>query len=180
MDKETLLSIGRPQKTCANCNAPIDSVDRHPSTLKEEKEKRVERQDFCPECWDHIKNEAYDSFWITRRQPREKKVRKLNRRERSVALRALFESLWDKREEEELAAHLFFLSHLLMKWGGLKWLHNAQDLDGREVVVFEDPTSGDRIDVTDVPVDDESIALIKLEIEEFLKQYAAEDEEIAL
>ena len=34
MEREILLSIGPPQKLCANCNGEIHSIERHPSILR--------------------------------------------------------------------------------------------------------------------------------------------------
>jgi hypothetical protein len=176
MEKESLLSINRPQKLCMNCNAPLDVIERHPSILKAMDKGKFERYDYCPDCWQQMKDEAYQSFWITKRVPREQKVRKLSRRERSLALRALFESLWDRRETEDVGPHIYFLAHLLLKWGGIKWKENTVDTNGGEVVVFEELATGDRIDVPSVEISDERMNAIKDEIEHFLRQYASDDQ----
>ena len=180
MDKEKLLSLGRPARQCTNCGQPISGLPRHPSSIKTAERNAFERFDFCPVCWEHVKDEAFESFWITRRDQGTRKLPKLTRRERAVAIRALFESLWERRQDEEVETHLYFLAHLLMKWGGLKWRENRSDTSGGEVVVFEDPIAGDRIEVTPGRQDDQSMVAIKKEVEEFLKQYSAEDQEIML
>ena len=160
-----------------NCDAPIHEIDRHPSILKADA-GGMERFDFCPECWRQIKDDAYESYWLTRRDQKPKKIRRLTRRERACALRALFESLWEKREsDEDVGPHIFFLSHLLMKWGGLKWVRNQTDAQGGEIVVFEDPASGDSIEVATVAVDDQRAAAMKEEVEAFLKEFAGEEEQ---
>jgi hypothetical protein len=174
MDKEVLLSISRPQKLCMNCNAPIDRIARHPSVLRLAA-SHVERSDFCPDCWQQLKDEAYDSFWITRRATPDKPP-KLSRRQRSAAVRALFESLWERREVEDVGPHLYLLAHLLMKWGGLRWKENRADAESREVVVFEDPASGDLIEVSGGPADEERMAAIQREIEDFLRDYAPDNQ----
>jgi hypothetical protein len=175
MDKELLISISRPQKLCMNCNGPLEAIERHPSILKTVNKKGIERYDYCPDCWRQMKDEAYESFWITKRVIK-RKVRKLSRRERSTALRALFESLWERREAEEVGPHLFFLAHLLLKWGGLRWKENRQGEGGREIVVFEDPATGDQLEVPAVEVEETRMSAIRGEVEEFLKQYASDDE----
>ncbi len=180
MDKEQLLTIGRPSRQCSNCGEPIHELERHPSTLSSSPPKKLERQDFCPVCWEHLKKEAFDSYWMTRRELKAKKARKLSRRERSVALRVLFESLWDRRDSEDLGPRLYFLAHLLMKWGGLKWCANQVDETGSEIVIFENTATGDMLEIASTRLEDEQIAALKQEVEEFLKQYAAEDQEIAL
>ena len=176
IEKEQLLAITRPQKLCMNCNEPIDVIRRHPSILKTIDKKKLERQDFCPDCWRQMKDETYESFWITRREVKEEKARKLTRRERSTALRALFESLWERRETEDVGPHLFFIAHLLLKWGGLKWRENRRNESGNEVVVFDDPTTGDALELAAVNTEDERMEAIKNQIEDFMKQYAIDDE----
>jgi hypothetical protein len=180
MDKETLLTISRPNKTCLNCGEALDVIERHPSMLRADEARRLERLDFCPDCWQHMKDEVYESFWITRREQKNRAIPRLSKRERATALRVLFESLWDRRGEEDMAAHLYFLSHLLMKWGGLKWRENATDIQGGEVIVFEDPASGDMLEINAVQLDDERLLAIKDEVENFLRQYAAEGQEVTL
>jgi hypothetical protein len=182
MDKETLLSIGRPQRQCVNCAAPIDSIERHPSVLRAERSGKLERADYCPVCWEAIKDEAFRSFWITRRELKDRGVPKMTRRQRAVALRALFETLWEKREneDEDVSPHLFVLSHLLMKWGGLKYRGNVIDAHGREIVVFEDPASGDGLEIPSLDLSDEQLLEIKNQIEAFLREYVQEDQAVAL
>ena len=182
MDKETLLSIGRPQRQCLNCSTPIDAIERHPSVLRGSRADKIERADYCPICWEAIKDETYRSFWITRRELKDRGMPKMTRRQRAVALRALFETLWEKRdsEDEDVAPHLFVLSHLLMKWGGLKYRENQADANGREVIVFEDPASGDAIDIPSIDLTDEQLLEIKNQIEDFLRDYVQEDQAVAL
>jgi hypothetical protein len=179
VEKEQLLAIGRPNRLCCNCNAPIHGVERHPSALKRSP-SQVERLDYCDDCWRLLKEEMWESFWLTNREPRQRRVPKMNRRQRATALRALFESLRDRAGDEDLGPHLFLISHLLMKWGGLKWRENQTDIEGREVVVFEDAASGDTFEVPSVAIDEESLAPIKLEIEDFLRQFASEGAEVEL
>jgi hypothetical protein len=175
MEKDQLLSINRPQKLCMNCNAPLEPIERHPSVLRSRNKREFERLDYCPECWQQMKDEAYESFWITKRVIKLRE-RKLTRKERNAALRALFESLWDRREDEDVGPHLYFLAHLMMKWGSLKWKKSATDPQGRESIVFENPVSGEFLEVTAYEVDDERMQAIHTEIEQFLRQYAADDQ----
>lgn len=180
MDKETLLSIGRPQRHCMNCKGPLDEIERHPSALKSEGERPVARYDFCPTCWEQLKDDAYDSFWLTRREVKARRMPKLTRRDRNMALRALFESLWDRRDSEDVDAPLYLLAHLLMKWKGLIWRENEIDAAGRGHVIFEDPASGERISVAEVEIPDQKLVEIQQEIEDFMRQFAFNGEEVAL
>ena len=175
IQRDQLLSLQRPKSHCHECGVALDEFDRHPTRLRM-LEDEPERADFCPDCWEFVKEEAYHSYWITRRVRREKRAVKLSRRERAVAARALFESLWEKREQEEIDAHLYFLAHLLLRWGGLKWVRNDVDSEGREIIVFENPATGDPIEIRSVDISQESISETKEHIEEFLRQYAPESE----
>lgn len=175
MEKEALLTIGRPQRLCVNCNAALADIARHPSALRHAGKLKFERLDYCPECWQHIKDEAYESFWITHREVKERRAPKLNRRQRSLALRALFETLWDKRDGEDLGPQLYLLAHMLMKWGGLKWKESRQDAAGRELVVFEDIGTGEEVAVPSVEMSDEALAAATAQIDEYMKQYEPED-----
>jgi len=175
LDKDQILAIERPQTHCAECNGLIEELDRHPTrlTLSEVEPKR---RDYCPDCWQFIKNEAFDVYWMTRRLKKEKVIPKLSRREKAVAARALFESLWDQRDREDVEADLYFLAHLLMKWGGLKWKREEKDGDGHDIIVFENPSTGDSIEVRSVHLSEEALEQTKSRLENFLRDYAPENE----
>ncbi len=175
LDKEQLLALERPQPLCAECGKPIEELDKHPTRLRVA-EDQPKRGDFCPECWEFIKNEAYDSYWLTKRQKKERRLPKLSRREKAVAARALFESLWERRDMEEVDADLYFLAHMLMKWGGLKWKREATDEKGREIIVFENPTTGDTIEIPTVHMDETLVDQIKERLESHLREHAPENE----
>lgn len=172
--KDQLLAIERPRARCSGCDASLDDFDRHPSRLRI-KDETPERADFCPECWERMKADAYDSYWQSKRTKRRKEIPKLSRREKAIAVRALFESLWDQRDREDVDVHLYFLSHLLMKWGGLRWRRSVQDDEGRETVVFENPQSGDEIEIRSVSITEGSLDPVKTRVEDFLREYAPEN-----
>lgn len=178
ISKEALANIVRPHKNCMNCNAPIQEMPNHPSVLRHEGDE-LQRWDYCPACWEVIKREIYDCFWLARREQKPKGMPKLNRRQRNAALRALFESLWDRREEEDSAPHLFILAHLLMKWGGLKYLNETDGEDGRKYLVFEDPVSGDKLEIESMELEDERVLEVREAIENFLRE-SAQDREVEL
>lgn len=175
MDKEALLKIGRPGKQCVNCGAALAELNRNPTAVRKEDEQ-LARLDYCPECWDVIKRDVYDFFWVTRREHKPKAAVKLTRKERNAALRALFESLWERRDNEDVSSHLFLLSHLLMKWGGLKFLEEETTEDGRAMIVFEDPSSGDRLAIEAMDLEDERILELKEEIDDFLREFASDED----
>lgn len=175
LEKEQILSLERPKAHCAECGSALDELERHPTRLRL-RENEAERADFCPDCWQFAKDEAYHSYWITKRIVKEKRAPKLSRREKAVAARALFESLWERRDDEQIDAHLYFLAHLLMRWRGLHWKRNEMTEDGREIVVFENPATGDPIELPTVDMTETAILEIKERIEKFLREYAPESE----
>lgn len=175
IDRERLLSLERPKALCAECGEPINVLDRHPTSLRLSGEDQ-KRQDFCPECWEFAKNDVYDSYWITKRVKKAKNAPKLTRREKAVAVRALFESLWEERDREDVDVDLYFLSHLLLRWGGLKFRASEQDDEGREIIVFENPTTGDPIEIRSVTANDDALIRIKERIDKFLAEYAPDDD----
>jgi hypothetical protein len=176
IEKDPLLQLERPKGQCLECGAPLEDLSRHPSRLRM-KANESERADFCPDCWQFAKDEAYDSYWLTKRTKRERRVPRLSRREKAVAVRALFESLWDQRDREDVDAHLYFLAHLLLRWGGLKWRRNESTPEG-EVLIFENPATGDQIEIRSAKADEETIASIKARIENFLRESAPEAEAV--
>lgn len=175
LDKETILTLERPQPACSECGAPLDEFEKHPTGLRVAQAEH-KRRDFCPECWQFAKNDAFDSYWITKRVKKEKPTPKLSRREKAVATRALFEKLWDERDREDVDVHLYFLSHLLLRWGGLKWKASDSDEQGREVIVFENPVTGDTIEIRSVTASEAEILEVKDRIEAFLREYAPDEE----
>lgn len=175
LEKEQLLALERPQSHCAECNRVIEDLEKHPTRLLIA-EDQPKRGDYCPECWEFIKGESYDSYWMTRRPRREKRLPKLSRREKAVAARALFESLWEQRDREDVDADLYFLAHLLMKWGGLKWKRESSDESGGELIIFENPITGDTIEIKSVKMTEDYINQIKERLENFLREHAPENE----
>lgn len=174
IEKEQLLQLERPKGQCAECGAPLEELPRHPSRLRL-RAKESERSDFCPDCWQFAKDDAYDSYWLTKRVKRERRAPRLSRREKAVAARALFESLWDQRDREDVDAHLYFLAHLLLRWGGLKF-RKRESADEGERLVFENPATGEEIELRSVDADEASIQAIKERIENFLRDYSPEGE----
>lgn len=183
LGKDQLLTLERPQAVCAECGAQLGGMDRTPTRLRQadkEKGRPLQRADFCPDCWEFAKDEARQAYWLTRREKKEKRAPKLSRREKAVAVRALFESLWETRDSGDVEAHVYFLAHLLLRWGGLKWLRNERAEDGGEVIVFENPTTGDTVEVPAVDAGEETIAAIRDRIEAFLRDYAPETADVEL
>ncbi len=175
LEREPWLGIERPRAHCSECNAPLEDLERHPTRLILLAEAPL-RRDTCPDCWDLVRSEAYHSYWVTRRLKPEPPTPRLSRREKALAVRALFESLWDQREREDLDDHLYVLAHLLLRWGGLKWRGRGRDERGRPTVVFENPATGDPLALPAVEPPEAIVEAIKARIESFLREHAPEAE----
>jgi hypothetical protein len=65
---------------------------------------------------------------------------------------------------------------LLLRWGGLKWKASDVDDQGRELIVFENPVTGDAIEIRSVAASEAEILEVKERIEAFLREYAPDEE----
>lgn len=187
-EKDLYMKIGRPRNTCVSCGAAIAHAGRHPSVLRRgggdaadgnEQAEGPHREDYCEPCWQELAERDFVGFWVTRREP--PKQRKIEtRKERNAAMVAWFEHLRDQNPDEEIRQSLFFLAHLLMKYGVFKWQRTETRDDGSEVIIFRATGSEDEIEITAVDFSDERSVEIKRELDEFLLQYAnAQPEEDA-
>ncbi len=185
MEKELYLRIGRPHNVCALCNKPIAVAGKHPSALLETEEKPAPkeqsggkkgeaepdgplREDYCPDCWEKARQKNYFSFWISRREaPKPRKIK--SRKERNAALLAYFDFLLQKNDPA-YAQHLYFLAHLLMKFSALKWVRSdpPANRESGERIVFRNTQSDDLVTVEAVALEDDAVARIKREIDEFI------------
>lgn len=112
-------NIQRPMNHCLLCGADIVMKERHPSLIDYSEEDSV-RKDYCFECWSKLNNHKFFSFWIAKRiKPDPDK--KITRLERNRTLLQLFLSLYASQERAGFRAHLFLISHLLMRYQVFKW-----------------------------------------------------------
>ena len=73
--------IEKASKECLRCNKSLEDSSKHPSTIKK-KGFEIERLDFCPECWELVKNEEdYFGYWLTKREKQEPKVPKKQKKQ---------------------------------------------------------------------------------------------------
>jgi hypothetical protein len=178
-EKDLYLKIGRPHNSCIACGAAIDHAGKHPSVLRrgganaegQEDPDAPRREDYCSGCWQEMAERDFIGFWVTKREP--PKQRKIEtKKERNAGLLAWFEHLRSQNPDEELKQSLFFLAHLLMKYGVFKWQRTETGPDGNEVIWFKQTGSEDEFDVVAVDFTDERSVEIKRELDEFLLQYA--------
>ncbi len=149
--------------------APEPSVTRKGrGAVQEHDPDGPTRQDYCPACWEKVRQKNYFSFWIARREaPKPRKIK--NRKERNAALLAYFDVLVQKNDSA-YSQHLFFLAHLLMKFSVLKWVRSdpATEAGGRERIVFRNTATDDHVTIDSVILEDEAVARIKREIDEYI------------
>ena len=175
------LKIGRPHNTCVRCGVTIADTGRHPSVIiapggsVSEEEDAAIRQDYCPACWEQMRNQDYIGFWLAKRET-PKVQRQQTRKERNAALLSYFDFLYQKGDPE-FAQHIFFVSHLLMKYGVLKWVRTepAAAPDAREQIVFRNTVTDDFVTVESVVLEEDRLASIKTEIDEYLHAYEEPD-----
>lgn len=174
MDREAFLKIAKPQPTCVLCGATLAEVRRHPSALvapdsdaSESEEDVPRREDYCARCWEQRTSKQYVGFWITKREPPQpRKVQ--NRRERNARLAAYFDYFY-REDPQSHAPRLYFLAHLLMRYGVLKWLRTELDpATGRERVWCRHMINDEEVSVEGVELTDEELVAIKREIDELL------------
>lgn len=178
-ERDLYLKIGRPHNSCIACGAAIDNAGKHPSILRRGGTAGVEgqqdpdaprREDYCSSCWQELAERDFVGFWVTRREP--PKQRKIeSKKERNAGLLAWFEHLRSQTPDEETRQSLFFLAHLLMKYGVFKWQRTGMGPDGNEIVCFKQTASEDEFEVAAVDFTDERSLEIKRELDEFLLQF---------
>ena len=130
------------------------------------------RLDYCEDCWREVKDRAYFSFWIGRRNPTDLPVQKLNRTERNLALVALFDSLAERAGgDTDYSPHLFFLAHLLMRYRIFKYLPSEiHPVTGAATLRFSRTDGEEEARVPDLDMPPEEIVRIKDEVEAYLQQ----------
>lgn len=139
---------------------------------KEDDDPAFQRKDYCPDCWNQLKDQAYFSYWIGKRTPSLLPARKLNKTERNVALAALFDSLSDHNQEEaDFTPHLFFLAHLLMKFKIFKWMPSiTHPQTGEAMLRFLKTQTSEEVLLRDVDMPDEMVTRIKEEVESYVRE----------
>jgi hypothetical protein len=175
-DKELYLRIGRPQNTCMQCGATIAVAGKHPSALLDPdgpdtapREDTPLRRDYCTECWQNLGEGHYVGYWMARREaPKPRKIR--TRKERNAALLSYFEMLRNREslEGEDQAQNLYFLAHLLMKYGVFKWVKSTMGESGAEQIFFRNTTNDEVVEIQPVELEDARIAEMKREIDAYL------------
>ncbi len=184
VEKDLYLKIGRPTNSCVACGAEIAHAGKHPSILRKAAENAEaldgskdaddlgpRREDYCSKCWQDLSERDFVGYWLAKREP--PKVRKIeSKKERNAGLLAWFEHLQSQERDEETRQSLFFLAHLLMKYGVFKWQRTETAEDDSELIFFKATGSEDEVSVATVELSDERSVEIKRELDAFLLQYA--------
>ncbi len=166
------LKFKRSSRKCLLCDCSLDTLETHPSTIQLSKTEDAIRSDVCSQCWDKMDNKSYFSFWISRRfqESSTPEQRKLAKAERNEALWKLFLILYQDKEQEDYAAQLFLVTHLLMKYRILQF----QERNGDDLLVFYHPPSAERYTVADVALDSVDFVDVKSKVDESVLQVALE------
>lgn len=154
-------------------SAASHSAKKEEAAAENDEENLFERRDYCPKCWQELKDAAYFSFWIGHRSAAsDLPAQKLNKAERNIALAALFDSLAEREEEEtDFSPHLFFLAHLLMKFKIFKWLPSGPHPEtGESMLRFLKVQTGEEVFIRDIEMPDEMVGKIKEEVEAYLTE----------
>ena len=182
-EKELYLKIGRPHNSCAACGADVAHAGKHPSvlrrgggTIETEGELSLDpdaprREDYCAECWQRLADDDFMGYWLARREP--PKPRKIEtKKERNAGLLAWFEHLQGLPSDEETSQSLFFLAHMLMKYGVFKWLRTDKDSEDNETIYFRQTGSEEEIPIRSLELSDDRSVEIKKDLDAFLLQFA--------
>lgn len=170
-DRDLYLRFARPSNHCLLCQAPLNVEGSHATYLEVADREQAIRKDFCPDCWRQKEEQSYFSFWLTKRvnQPSARE-RRLARGERNEALWRLFTALHSS-EGEDLAAQLFLLAHLLMKY---KVLNFVGSRDGK--LEFVHPKLGETFLIEDLPLDSADFVGIHQQLDEQMHDFAPDPE----
>lgn len=171
---DSYLQFRRASRNCLVCGVSLPELERHPSILKLSATEEAIREDICPTCWDRLGEKQYFASWITRRyqegpSPEE---RRLARAERNEALWALFNALYALREADDLAAQLFLIAHLLMKYRILSFKGVGE---GGTLLFFHQPTQ-ETFEIQDLPLEEVSFVEVNKAIEGRLHEFAPKGE----
>lgn len=129
------------------------------------------REDFCTDCWHQLTEKDYLGYWMARREaPKPRKIE--SRKERNAGVLAWFSLLRTQEPDDDNLQAQFFLAHLLMKYGVLKWQRTDTDDDGNEIIYFRQTGTDDDLAVLAVDLSDEKSVEIKRQLDEFLEQFA--------
>ncbi len=129
------------------------------------------REDFCTDCWHQLTEKDYLGYWMARREaPKPRKIE--SRKERNAGVMAWFGLLRTQQQDDDNLQAQFFLAHLLMKYGVLKWQRTETDDDGNETIYFRQTGTDEDLAVVAVDLSDEKSVEIKRQLDEFLEQFA--------
>lgn len=189
--KTETLKIESASNYCLSCNKLLTEEDHHPSILKEEESKETgyERKDYCSNCWKKIQDKNYYLFWIKKRI-KIKKDKTISKKERNQIILSYFNYLQSKDkeiilkdeaipQEQDIESvnqtidykyHLYFISHLLMKYGVFKWKKDIKDEEGSINIIFENRYTDEEVIIKDAQPSVETITMIKQDLQTFLKE----------
>lgn len=177
--EEAHKSSRKPDKAALPEHAPDSSEEPKVASAetgktdsgKAEPDGGPRREDFCTDCWHQLTEKDYLGYWMARREaPKPRKIE--SRKERNAGVLAWFGLLRTQQQDDDNLQAQFFLAHLLMKYGVLKWQRTDSDDDGNEIIYFRQTGTDDDLAVIAVDLSDEKSVEIKRQLDEFLEQFA--------
>lgn len=144
--------IGRSKGLCSVCGREFTPRQGLYSALREEGEEFA-RLDFCQSCWSGRPPEGFFCHWKTRRpEQRQKQVL-------DTALMLEFFDRLEGAEAESKKVFRFVLALYLMRRKELKLIgpERSERADGRETLVFERRSSGEKVRVENPDLGEEQL-----------------------
>jgi len=166
---------------------------------EDSQETGFERKDYCNDCWQKIQDKNYYLFWIKKRI-KIRKDKKISKKERNQIILSYFNHLTIRNEElnqkKELEAsniqnadevniqsyqesatqsidyryHLYFIAHLLMKYGVFTWKKDIRDEKGNVTIIFENRYTDEEVIIEETQSPVEVIKIIKEDLQTYLKE----------
>lgn len=163
--------IKRPADKCLMCGEPLDKFNRHPSALNTDEENQVLiRYDYCPDCWEKVKEHPFFCRWLAKRIPKDTHSKRELRQSTNQYLLQLFEET-QHSDDQNRSARLFILAHLLMRLREFNWCGYEIDTEtNKRVLVFEKVRSRKRVYIPDVKLSYEQLAEAQRFVDEILKK----------
>jgi len=152
--------VGKGQRQCCVCGTPFGENQTFYSALSDE-DGELDREDFCPACWEGRRQESFFSFWKTR-------LVGLPRRPR-VDVGVLLDVFWhlQERQEPREKAFRFVLGLYLWRRKALSLVGSERRGDA-EVLLFQ-ADGRQALPVENPHLDAESIEQVTHELKQLLQ-----------
>ncbi len=151
--------INRPGETCLMCGKKLQNTSKHRSALTSDEEEQVLlRHDYCPECWEKVKNNEFFSHWLVRREIDSSENKREQRKTRKERAAKLFDDILESDSPDRMP-RLFILAHLLLRFKVLNWAGYDFDTEtGERFLVFEKVSNREKVRIPSIKLSEEELA----------------------